>query len=120
MQQLLWLETVLKLTAGLTLAIAPLTAIRAFGLPPSANGFWPRLLGMLLIGLAGAIYIEGAWGGSRGLGVGGLVIINVTTAAALALLATFGGGSGTRRGNFALWAAAALLFLLALVEIAHA
>lgn len=119
MHQLLWLETLLKLAGGLALLAAPLATLRLFGLPPAASRFWPQLLGTLLIGLAAAAFIEGAWPGSRGLGLAGLVIINVLAAAVAALGALFG-AAPTRRGCLALWALAVLLFLLALVEIAHA
>ncbi|WP_295558843.1 ABC transporter permease [uncultured Hyphomicrobium sp.] len=120
MDQLLWLETLLKLVSGFALAVAPLTTLRILGLPSSASGFWPRLLGAVLIGIGGATFIEGAWEGSRGLGLAGLIIINLTAAAAVALSASFGGGAMTRRGTFALWSLVVLLFVLALVEIAHA
>jgi len=39
------------------------------GLPRTETGFWPRLLGALLIGLAGATFLEGSSPGSRGLGL---------------------------------------------------
>lgn len=118
MQQLLWIETLLKLAGGLLLLIAPLTTIRVLGLPPSASGFWPRLLGGVLIGIGAATFIEGAWG-SRGLGLAGLIVINILSAALVAAMALLG-GAGTRRGSFALWSLVVLLIVLVLFEIAHA
>ena len=56
MQQLLWLETLLKLIPGLLLALAPLTTLRILGLPRPDTGFWPRLCGALLVGIAGALF----------------------------------------------------------------
>ncbi len=120
MHQLLWLETLLKLASGLALVLAPLSVIRLFGLPTAASGFWPRVLGAILIGLAGATFIEGAWDGSRGLGLAGLIVINLASAAVIAVVIVFGGGAETRRGTLLLWVAVALLFVLSLVEIAHA
>ena len=120
MHQLLWFETLLKLAGGAALLLAPLSVIKILGLPPSATGFWPRLLGVVLIGIAGAAFIEGAWAGSRGLGLAGLILINLASAAVLAMAALFGGGAQTRRGAFTLWALVVLLFVLALFEIAHA
>ncbi|MBL8846393.1 MAG: ABC transporter permease [Hyphomicrobium zavarzinii] len=120
MHQLLWLETLLKLAGGTALVLFPLTSIKVLGLPAAASSFWPRLLGAVLIGLAGATFIEGAWEGSRGLGLAGLIVINVVSAGVIALAALFGGGAQTRRGAFALGALVVLLFVLALVEIAHA
>jgi hypothetical protein len=118
-QQLLWIETLLKLAGGLLLLLAPLTTIKALGLPPAASEFWPRLLGVVLIGLAAATFIEGAWDGSRGLGLAGLIVINILSAAVVAVVALFGGVS-TRRGALVLWSLTVLLIVLALVEIAHA
>lgn len=120
MHQLLWLEALLKAVGGAALLLAPLTTIRIFGLPPSASGFWPRMLGIVLIGIGGATFIEGAWGGSRGLGLAGLIVINLAAATAIALMGLFGGGASTRRGSFALWFLVVLLLLLVLFEIAHA
>ena len=38
MQQLLWIETLLKLVPGLLLALAPLTTLRILGLPRPDTG----------------------------------------------------------------------------------
>lgn len=119
MHQLLWFETLLKLTTGGLLLLAPLTVIRVLGLPPTATGFWPRIAGILLIGIGAAAFIEGAWPGSRGLGLAGLVLINLLGALVVALTALFGGGVRTRRGTAVLWTSVGLLILLALVEIAY-
>lgn len=119
MQQLLWLETILKLAGGFVLLAAPLAAIKVLGLPQSASGFWPRLLGAVLIGLGAAIFMEGAWEGSRGLGLAGLIVINVLSAALIAAVALLGGGAATRRGTITLWSLVVLLLVLVLFEIAH-
>lgn len=120
MHQLLWLETLLKLAGGAALVLAPLTTLKLLGLPASASGFWPRLLGALLLGIAGATFIEGAWDGSKGLDLAGLIVINLLCAAVIALAALFGDGASTRRGTLTLWSLVVLLFLLSLFEIAHA
>lgn len=119
MHQLLWLETLLKLAGGGLLLIAPLTTIKVLGLPQAANAFWPRVLGAVLLGISAATFIEGAWEGSRGLGLAGLIVINLIGAAVIAVVALFG-GAGTRRGSLALWSIVVLLIVLVLFEIAHA
>jgi hypothetical protein len=119
-QQLLWLETILKLAGGTFLLIAPLTTIKVLGLPPSASGFWPRLLGAVLLGIGAAAFLEGAWDGSRGLGLAGLIVINLAGAAVIAAAALLGRGAETRRGAIALWSLVVLLLVLVLFEIAHA
>jgi hypothetical protein len=120
--QLLWLETLLKIGSGLALVLAPVTLIRMLGLPSPGPGaaLWPRLLGATLIGCGAAAYIEGAWTGSRGLGLAGLVLINFITSGTLAAAMMLGGGAPTRRGTFVLWAIVVFLFVLARVEMAHA
>lgn len=118
MQQLLWLETLLKLAGGTALVVAPLTVIKILGLPVASAGFWPRLVGALLIGIAAATFIEGATAG-RGLGMAGLVILNIAGATLVALAAVFGSGAPTRRGAFVLWGLVVLLFALGLIEIAY-
>lgn len=120
MHQLLWIETLLKLAGGALLVLAPLTTLKVLGLPPSATGFWPRVLGTVLIGIGAATFIEGAWEGSRGLGLAGLIVINIASAAVIAVIALFGGGASTRRGTLALWSLVVVLLVLVLLEIAHA
>ncbi len=120
LQQLLWIETLLKLAGGLSLLLAPTTVIRVLGLPASGAVLWPRLLGAVLVGLAGATYIEGAWPSSRGLGLAGCIVINLVAAASIATVATLGGGADTRRGRAALWLLVTILTLLVLFEIAGA
>jgi hypothetical protein len=117
--QLLWIETVLKLSGGLVLCLAPLLVIKALGLPPAASAFWPRVLGALLIGLAAATFIEGAWPQVRALGLAGCIVINLVTAAMISVLATLGAGAPARRGSAVLWALVVLLVVLSLFEIAH-
>lgn len=120
MQQLLWFETLFKLSGGISFILLPLTLIKVLGLPPASHAFWPRLFGTLLIGLAGATFIEGSLEGSRGLGLAGCVLINLLLAGMIAALATLKQGAHTRRGSALLWLLAVLLLLLALIEIAHA
>ena len=54
-QQLYWLEAILKSSAGLLLIVAPVTTAKLLGLPHGNVGFWPRLLGITLIGIAAAM-----------------------------------------------------------------
>jgi len=119
-QQLLWIETLVKAVSGLALLVLPGVAIRLLGLPPAQSVLWPRLLGAVLLGIAGAAFVEGAWSGSRGIGVAGLVLVNLSMAAALAITALSGAPAPTRRGRLLLWLVAAALFVGALIEIAYA
>jgi hypothetical protein len=119
-QQLLWIETLVKFAGGMVLVIAPLTAIRALGLPGTDSGFWPRILGAVLIGLAAATYLEGRSGGAAGgVGLAGCFLINIAAVAVLTALQVLGRGAQTRRGEAALWLLVVLLLLLVVFEIAH-
>ncbi len=118
--QLLWLETLLRLSSGLVLLIMPTTTARVLGLPLPQALLWPRLLGALLIGMAAATLLEGSVAGSRGLGLGGLVVINLIGAAVIIALLVLERGSQTRRGKLFLWALALGLVALGVLEIAVA
>jgi len=118
--QLLWIETLLKLSGGLVLLLLPLTSARVLGLPVSTSGFWPRMLGALLVGLAGATFIEGSTSASKGLGLAGMMIINLVGAGTLIALLVLGRAAATGRGRALLWVLAVLLVVLSLFEIAVA
>jgi hypothetical protein len=117
-QQLLWLETLLKFGAGLPLALVPLSTLRLLGLPRPEQGFWPRLCGILLLGLAAATFIEGRAAGSGGLGLAGCIIINLCGAAMLSTLLVMDRGPSAARGRFIVWAVIVVLVVLSLFEIA--
>ena len=104
----------------MVLLLIPLTVIRILGLPRSDSGFWPRLLGAVMIGLAGACALELRFPGTKGLALGGAIVVNLTVSAALAVMLALGGGAPTARGRIALWLLVALLISLSLIEIAHA
>jgi len=118
--QLLWLETLLRFSSGLVLLIMPLTTARILGLPLPQALLWPRLLGALLIGMAAAILLEGSIAGGKGLGLGGLVLVNLIGAAVIITLLVMERGSQTRRGKLVLWGLAVGLIMLGLLEIAAA
>lgn len=120
MQQLILIESALKLAAGGVLLLAPLTVAALFGLPRPASGFWPRLLGAVLLGLGAALFIEARLPGSKGLGLAGLIAINLTAAFTMIAQLLSKSAAETRRGKLALWLVAAILVVLALVEIAYA
>lgn len=117
MQQLLWLETLLKFLPGIVLVLAPLTTLRVLGLPRPETGFWPRLCGGLLVGIAGALFLEGATQG-HGLGVGGSIIINLSGATVLATLLAVDRGPASLRGRTVVWLTVCVLVTLSVFEIA--
>lgn len=120
MQQILWLEVFLKAAAGLTLLLVPLTSIRVAGMYRPENGFWPRLVGGVVLGIAAAVYISLQFPGARGgLGPAGLIPINLAAAAAMIAPLIMGTAAPSRRGKLFILVNAIVLLTLAFLEIAH-
>lgn len=117
-QQLLYIETVLKLSGGLVLVLLPLMACRVLGLPRPQSGLWPRLLGAVLIGLAGATYLEGSTE-LRGLGMAGCAIINLVSVIVILTLMALGGAGSTRRSKASMALLSFVLMLLGILEVAQ-
>lgn len=116
--QLLLIEMVVKGVAGGLLLLVPRTLARVLGLPSAAEPFWARLLGAMLLGLAGATFLEERLATQSGLGLGGHVVLNLTMALAIFGLIILGRAGGVRRGRVGLGLMAGLLVLLAMVELA--
>ena len=117
MSQILFLEVLIKLASGVPLFLAPLSTIKLCGLYCPPTGFWPRLVGALLLGLAVATFIEIRLPQSKGLGLHGLIAINLIAAGSIAAHLIMHSGAPAGRGRLMLWLATALLFTLALAEI---
>ena len=115
--QILFIELVSKATVGALLLLFPISTAKVFGFPHGNVGLWARLLGAHLIGIALAVYIEHD-NRLQGLGLGGLIIINVCAMLTLLSFAILK-GAGTKRGTFALYLLAFASFGLAVLEIAQ-
>ena len=119
LQYLLWIEVALKLGSGLILGILPVTSPRLFGLPPSVGSFWPRLLAGVLVGIGIATALQGTITPGRGLGLAGLMAINLIAAAVVTGQLVMGRTVTTRRGKATLWALVITLTGLSMVELAY-
>jgi len=119
MQQVLWIETLLKLGGGLLLVVSPAALIRLLGLPAYDGGFWPRMLGGVLIGLGVATFIEGWLPGSNGLGIAGCIAVNLAGTAVLVGMLVLAPQRAAARGRLILWGLVLALVVLSLIEIAH-
>jgi hypothetical protein len=115
-QQLLWVETLLKFFPGAMLAVAPMTTLRVLGLPRPDSGFWPRVCGALLTGIAAALFLEGTSSG-HGLGLAGVIVINLCGASLLAVMLVLDRGPTSRRGRVAVWLTICVLVTLSVIEI---
>ena len=100
--------------------LTPLTAISAVGLFRPENGFWPRLLGAVVLGIAVAVFISINYPEAHGgLGPAGLIPINLAGAGALIAPLIMGSAAPTRRGKLFILINAVALLALAFLEIAH-
>ncbi len=117
LQQLLLAEVLLKGSAGIILALGPGHASAMLGMPSAGNGFWPRIVGALLLGLTAALLFQGFVPSIRMITPAGLIAINLCGAAMLVSLLVLGKASSTRRGNVLLWVITLNLILLSLFEI---
>ena len=118
MQNILLIDLCLKLGGGLLLIVAPLSVCRVFGLPKPNTGFWPRILGAVLIGHAGGLFLEGIVPNVHGLGLGGSLIINLCTAGMIGALLILNAVGSTRRAKFFLWLLVFVLCAISLAELA--
>jgi hypothetical protein len=116
-QQLLWVETLLKFFPGVLLAAAPMSTLRLLGLPRPDSGFWPRICGAILVGIAAALFIEGSSMG-HGLGLAGVIVINLAGAAALSTMLVLDSGPASARGRTLVWLTVCVLVTLSVIEIA--
>jgi hypothetical protein len=119
-QQFLWIELVLKLSAGLSLLAAPRLLARALGMARVDDPFWPRLLAALLLGLATAFALEAKVQPGKVIGMLGAASINLALAAGLGTLLMLTGVAASKRAKLFLWISAALMMLLGLIEIVFA
>jgi hypothetical protein len=117
-RDLLLIEIALKGASGILLLLFPRLLPRTLGLPPVGETFWPRLLGALLASLGAAVFLELQLASKTGLGLAGLVAVNLGTVLALLGLLIMGRAGTTRRGRVFVGLAAAGLTLLALVQLA--
>lgn len=120
MIQILWYEVLLKSAAGLFLIIIPLTTLSIAGLDRPVSGFWPRLLGALLLGIAAGTWIGLQFPSASGpIGPAGLVPINLFGAAAMLAPLVMGVAAPTRRGKLVIVVTAIAQLALAFIEISH-
>ena len=118
--QLLWIDALIKFASGATLVVLPQLLIAALGLPRTDQLFYPRLIGAFLIGTALALVIEGAGDASSGLSLLGAVAINLCVASFLVLLLLFARPASTRRGRLTLWTFLLVLIALSLMQGVYA
>lgn len=111
---LLTIDGLVNVVLGLALLAFPTRVPEVLGLPAGGSGFYPSILGAVLLGIGVALFLE-LRSGSGGLGLRGAIAINL-----------LGGGvlvgwllSGLQlplRGAIVLWVVAASVLGLSLLE----
>lgn len=118
--QLLFLEAVLKGAAGIILVLLPGVAIKALGLAQTPTYFWPRMLGAVLLGMSVASVLEGSLRAKAGLGLSGSIAINLAAIFVLGSHLILARTAPTKRGRLTLWLLVIVLAALSLAEFAFA
>ena len=105
---------------GLPLLIAPRPLARVLALPDDSGGFYQRVLGGVLTGIAAALLVERhrvTSGGPVGLGTGGAIVINGLGGSSVALWLLSPQGRGVRgRGRVVLGVVAGGVLAIGAVE----
>lgn len=120
MQQLLWIEVVVKGTLGLALLLTPLVLLTLAGIQKPDSGFWPRVAGAFMLAIAASVWIGMQYPDARGsVGPAALVVINLMMTTLLVATLVLGIAAPARRGKLILAITAAGLGAFAFLEIAH-
>ncbi len=117
MNRLLLVDAIVNLILGGVLLAFPLGIGRPLGLPAAASGFYPSLLGAVLVGIGIALLLARA--GRPGLGLDGAIAINSVGAGVLVVWLIASPPSMPLRGEILLWSVAVIVLAIGSVELVH-
>ena len=117
LDQILWLDVILKLACGVPLVLMPQASFKAAGLPAAGSALAVRMLGAAMVGIASAILLQGMVHRTTGLGPGGAFLVNLTGAIVLGLMLVSGKTELPWRARLLLWLLLAAMALLAALEL---
>ena len=115
----LLIDAIINLCLGFLLLPASNSLAEFFGVPAMNQGFYPSILGAVLIGVGIALLIE-AFKGRRkitGLGLYGAVAINMCAGVVLAIWLLLGELNLSSRGYLFLWILVFVLVILSTIEL---
>ena len=117
---LLTIDAMINLLLGVLLIVFSDGLVRLLGVPPAAHGFYPNILGGVLLGIGIALMIESrsTTGSGGGLGLSGAIAINLCGGLVLCGWLVFGDLSLPLRGLIFLWFLVVLLVGISSVELA--
>ena len=119
LDQILWLDVLLKLSLGSALVLLPETSLRLAGLPSAGAKLTARLLGAAMTGIALAILVNAALHRTSGLGPGGAFAVNLIGALVLGLVLVSGKTELPFRGRALLWLLLAAMAILAALDLPY-
>jgi len=116
---LLTIDAVINLLLGVLLIAFSDGLVDLLGVPPAAHGFYPNILGGVLLGIGIALLMarRNHTGAGMGLGLGGAIAINLCGGLVLCGWLVFGDLSLPRRGLIFLWFLVVLLLGISVVEL---
>lgn len=120
-EQLLWIDLIIKGSVGALFITIPGPLAQVVGLPRVEHYFYARIAGALLLGIATALYMEGAGrGAGQGLGIAGAGGLNLVGSSAMIALTVTVRQAAAARGRWLLWLSAVVLFGLGLMQFLSA
>jgi len=116
---LLTLDGLANILLGLLLLAVPVPLAAWLGIPNVSSGFYPSLLGAVLVGIGIALLLERRRSASdaKGLGLGGALTINLCFGLVLAGWLLFGSLGLPVHGAIVLWALVLILVGLGGIEL---
>ena len=114
---LLTIDSLINLLLGALLLLFPRDLISFLGIPEPGSAFYPNILGAVLFGIGIALWMQRGADRSRGLGLGGAVVINLCGALVLSAWLLFGDLSLSIKGAAVLWGIVAVLIVVSLAEV---
>lgn len=118
---LLIIDGIINLLLGILLLLVPFGMASFLGVPEPVSFLYPCVLGAVLFGIGMALLLE-VWGGSkgtRGLGIGGAIVINFCGAGALLGWLLMSSLDLPVRGRILLWCIAVVVLLVGVVELVN-
>lgn len=115
----LFIDAIINLCLGLLLLPASESIADFIGVPAMHHGFYPSILGAVLIGIGIALLIE-AFKGRRkitGLGLYGAIAINICGGIVLAIWLLLGDLNLPYKGYLFLWILVFILVILSTIEL---